>query len=494
MIATLERKADHFFEAPVIANGGMAIDISGHKLVRKVVEAGNELGINTIGTLPGTALATAISRKLQDGDKDEELRSAFAEFPDQEMANRVLKEHFIKDGRDGRPYKLIPMVGFKPRRSVEELIICATFAEVWLAKQGHKGKVAINFMEKVQTSLLYGILGALYGGADLIIVGAGLPDLIPGVIDNFVNYKPAEYPINVDGRKSTKFTMSLNPADFVAERLLNKGFERPRFAAVVTTNDLAELLVTGRLATEHYIDALILEHFSAGGHNALPRGAKKALNSRGEYEYSQRDIATYPEIAALDRPSLWAGSYTSRLKEVIDSGGTGVSFGTAAALSRESNLRPDLKELLIELAAEGLLDVLADVRCSPTEFPFNVAQIPGTMSDDIAYKGFEKECRFGYLRQAFRNPKDPKGGLVWRCFAESERTFYAKGGKIEDTCGRKCVCSGLLSTAGLDTGMPIVTLGQDIAALKEIIARYGRNYTIKNAIQYVARDFLPKAT
>jgi hypothetical protein len=60
------------------------------------------------------------------------------------------------------------------------------------------------------------------------------------------------------------------------------------------------------------------------------------------------------------------------------------------------------------------------------------------------------------------------GAIGYRCPAEPVATYVRKGGSIEDTAGRRCLCNGLTATVGLAQrrrggldGLPLVTLGQD---------------------------------
>jgi len=50
----------------------------------------------------------------------------------------------------GVPYPLMPMHQRRDLRKVVELCIVSNFVEVYLAREGHKNPVGINFLEKVQ--------------------------------------------------------------------------------------------------------------------------------------------------------------------------------------------------------------------------------------------------------------------------------------------------------------------------------------------------------
>ena len=61
----------------------------------------------------------------------------------------------------------------------------SNFVEVFLAREGHKNPVGINFLEKVQMPHLASIYGAMLAGVGYVLMGAGIPLHIPGVLDAF---------------------------------------------------------------------------------------------------------------------------------------------------------------------------------------------------------------------------------------------------------------------------------------------------------------------
>ena len=63
-----------------------------------------------------------------------------------------------------------------------ELLIATGFAEVWLAKEGHAGKIFINFLNKIELPLIYVLYGAMLAGVDGVIVGAGNPEGLPALV------------------------------------------------------------------------------------------------------------------------------------------------------------------------------------------------------------------------------------------------------------------------------------------------------------------------
>jgi nitronate monooxygenase len=93
----------------------------------------------------------------------------------------------------------------------------------------------------------------------------------------------------------------------------------------------------------------------------------------------------------------------------------------------------------------GKASVFTDPLASPTGFPFKVAQLKGTASDPEVYAERPRICDLGFLREAYRTAE---GGIDYRCAAGPVSVYLSKGGKVEDTVGRKCVCNGLLANIG----------------------------------------------
>ena len=86
-----------------------------------------------------------------------------------------------------------------------------------------------------------------------------------------------------------------------------------------------------------------------------------------------------------------------------------------------------------------------DPRASPTGFPFKVATIDGTASQPEVYACRERLCDLSYLRQPYERAD---GTVGYRCAAEPVHMYVRKGGAVEDTEGRKCLCNGLTATIG----------------------------------------------
>jgi len=120
--------------------------------------------------------------------------------------------------------------------------------------------------------------------------------------------------------------------------------------------------------------------------------------------------------------------------------------GTAFAFCEESGLRTDYKDALLTKVRDGQVRVFTDPLASPTSFPFKVAELAGTMSDPAIHQARARVCDLGYLREAYRAAD---GSVGFRCAAEPVSVYLSKGGVVEDTIGRKCICNALMANIGL---------------------------------------------
>ena len=84
------------------------------------------------------------------------------------------------------------------------------------------------------------------------------------------------------------------------------------------------------------------------------------------------------------------------------------------------------------------------------------------------------------------------GHLVYRCAAEPVPAFLAKGGALADTLDRRCLCNGLLATAGLaqvqkdgTVEPPIVTSGDDLDRMAELLPAGRDDYGAADVIRYL---------
>jgi len=232
----------------------------------------------------------------------------------------------------------------------------------------------------------------------------------------------------------------------------------------------------------------VIETPTAGGHNAPPRG-KLQLNAAGEPIYGERDRVDIAELTRLGVPFWLAGGYgnPSMLREALEQGAAGVQVGTAFAFTEESGMSADLKKSLLAQAVTGTGEVFTDPLASPTGFPFKVALIPGTYSDPEVATARKRVCDLGYLREPYAAEE---GKIGYRCSAEPVENYLAKGGKIEDTVGRKCLCNALMSNVGyaqirkdMSIEPPLVTVGDDLNSVAQFLAPGQTSYSAADVVE-----------
>jgi len=456
----------------------MGVAVSGWRLARAVSTLGQ------LGVVSGTALDVVLARRLQLGDPTGELRRAIRSFPDPAVAERVLDSYFVPGGKGhGQPFASLPMFTAAAARRRHELAVVGGFVEVFLAKEGHRGIVGINFLEKIQMPTPATLYGALLAGVDYVLVGAGIPRDIPDLLDDLVRHQRVALPLHVTGADADeRFDLCFEPLDTLA-RTLPK-LRRPRFLAIVASATLAVSLARRTVG----VDGFVVEGPTAGGHNAPPRGPLTLAD--GQPVYGPRDEVDLGKIRDLGRPFWLAGSYATpeRLRQARADGAAGIQVGTAFAFCEESGVDPSLRARVLAEARNGGVGVFTDPQASPTGFPFKVARLQGTLSEADVYEERERRCDLGYLRELYRRAD---GTLGYRCPAEAVEDYVRKGGRVEDTRGRKCVCNGLVATVGLgqwraERAEPaLVTAGDDVVGLVRLMPDGSNSYSASDVIAYL---------
>ncbi|MEZ5175984.1 MAG: nitronate monooxygenase [Acidimicrobiia bacterium] len=469
---------------PIIIQGGMGAAVSDWRLANAVSRTGQ------LGVVSGTALDIILARRLQMGDPDGHMRRALASFPVREMAKRIIDKYFIDGGKgDNEPFVTKPMISHKASQATNELLVAANFVEVFLAKEGHGNPVGVNFLEKIQVPTLPSIYGAMLAGVDYILMGAGIPKAIPGILDQLAEGFDVEMRIDVKGltEKADPF-VRFSPTQF-AKDLVGK-LPRPRFLAIVSSNILAKMLAT---KSSGEVDGFVVELPVAGGHNAPPR-KKGDFNEIGEPIYGERDEVDLDAIAELGKPFWLAGGYAEphQVKSAIEAGAVGVQVGTAFAYCNESGFTRDVKDQVIRQSREHDVKVYTDPVASPTGFPFKVVELLQTLSNPVLYEQRDRICDLGYLRHAYERPN---GTIGWRCPSEPVDEYLEKGGELADTVGRKCLCNSLLANVGLPQVTPtgrteemLVTSGDDAAFVARFAPDGSTEYSAQQVIDYLMSD------
>jgi len=409
----------------------------------------------------GVALEVLMVRRLQEGDIGGHIRRALENFPFRDMARRAVEKYYIPGGKaDDKPFAAIPFHKQAGSKKLHELCVLGNFVEVFLAREGHDGAVGINYLEKIQ-----------------------MPHLPSIVLDSFCRHEPASYPLNVVGAQSgdKRFTR-FDPRDIMEGD--HPPLERPRFLPIIASNVLAMTMLR---RSNGKVDGFVIEGPTAGGHNAPPRG-KLQMNELGEPIYGERDAVDLGKIRELGLPFWVAGGCASadKLREVLAVGGAGIQVGTAFALCDESGMSQEYRSALLQQAVAGTARVFTDPLASPTGFPFKVAQLEGTLSEQDVYLSRTRVCNLGYLRETYM--KDD-GSLGYRCASEPVEIYIAKGGEESATIGRKCICNSLVSNVGLPQVLkdgsvekPLLTSGDDLLEIARFIPEGRTSYTARDVI------------
>ncbi len=193
---------------------------------------------------------------------------------------------------------------------------------------GHNGAIAINCMALIDQLYIPSIEGAIEGGVDIIVVGAGLPMTLPEIVGNA---PVAIVPIVSSAR---------------ALEIICRRWER-----------------SGRVP-----DAVVLEGPLAGGHlgfkaDDIPKPEFKLENLFKPVKEVALRYGNFPVIVAggiyTHEDIIWWGNF----------GADGVQFGTRAAATYESGASPDFKKAIVKARAE---DIEIATPGSPAGLPFRV--------------------------------------------------------------------------------------------------------------------------
>jgi NAD(P)H-dependent flavin oxidoreductase YrpB (nitropropane dioxygenase family) len=343
-----------------------------------------------------------------------------------------------------------------------ELLIATGFAEVWLAKEGHNGKIFINFLHKIELPLIYVLYGAMLAGVDGVIIGAGNPDRLPALCRQLAQHKAVTHEISVLYREAgEEFALAFDPKQVANGRFAVQPLTTPAFLAIVSLEDLAKALAASKSAPP---DGFIIEHHTAGGHNANPIGPL-VRDALGQPIYSNKDEADLAAIRGLGIPFWLAGGYGSRvgLQKARAAGATGVQAGTVFALAEESGMKSEYRAAILTALKEGVADadLVRTTVFSPTGFSFKGERV-----------------------------------LFQRCPAGPIENFVKNRGVERNTDERRCLCNGLLACVGLGQVKEIqgqmveepaiVTLGNHLDGVR----RLSRQGQVHYFVQDVVADIL----
>lgn len=311
-----------------IVQGGMGVGISGHRLV------GTVAGCNAVGTL------SAADARRSHADLMEKTRHVGTDEAAKQLINDVNLEALAREIGKAK------------------------------ALAGGRGLIAVNVMRAVADYARL-VRRACESGADVIVVGAGLPLDLPELTAEFPNV--AIVPILSDARGIA---------------LVMKKWERK-----------------GRLP-----DAIIIEHPKhAGGH--LGAAKIEDLNDpRFNFENVLPETRKLLASQGLEDsiPLIVAGGINSpeRVREVIGLGAAAVQVGTAFAVTVESDAHPEFKRVLAGARPEDIVEFQ-----SVAGLPARAVRTPWL----DAYLKVEAKMQ---AKAAERNRPKPRCAMVFDCLAQ----------------------------------------------------------------------------
>ncbi|MEN8173902.1 MAG: nitronate monooxygenase, partial [Chloroflexota bacterium] len=460
-----------------VIQGGMGVAISDWNLARTVSTQGQ------LGVVSGTGIHLIMVARLMDGDIGGHVRRALSHFPFQEPVQQILEKYFVPKPKTPRlPYKRPPMWTLNPSKALNELTVISNFVEMFLAKEGHQNPVGLNLLEKIQMPTMASLYGAMLAGVDFVIMGAGIPVQIPGILDKLANHREVSYRIDVSGSSADDiYRLHFDPQSIFSEAVDKiQQLTRPYFLPIISSVVLAKTLIrrsTGK------VDGFVVEGYTAGGHNAPPRGAMR-LDEKGEPIFGEKDRPDLDKIKQLGLPFWLAGGYDTpeKLKEAQNAGAVGIQTGTAFAFCDESGMEESEKRRVIQKVFNEDAEVFTDPRVSPTGYPFKVVQLENTLSDPEVYNHRVRLCDIGLLREPYRRDDNKVG---FRCAAEPESQYLKKGGESENLVGRGCLCNNLCASAGYPQQradgyleQPLISSGGGLQSLGKFFKPGHRSYSV----------------
>jgi NAD(P)H-dependent flavin oxidoreductase YrpB (nitropropane dioxygenase family) len=330
---------------------------------------------------------------------------------------------------------------------------------------------------------------------DGVIVGAGNPDGLPLVCSRLAQHASVTHELPVLYRESGEnFHLTFDPQQVAEGRLAQHVLARPAFLAIVSLQNLVQALAQSQTEPP---DGFIIEHHTAGGHNAGPQGPLKK-DEKGQPIYGPEDEPDLQAIRQVGLPFWLAGGYGSRekLAQALSFGATGVQVGSLFALSEESGIKASYRSAIMDKLKTEKDDarLVLTTLFSPTGFPFKVAQLEGTLADQAVYANRMRVCDIGLLQQRglSKPAEDGSRRIFQRCAAAPLDDFAGKRGLPLNTTDRRCLCNGLLATVGLGqtgwkNGQPmeepaIVTLGNHLDGIRRLSRNGQTPYWVHDVI------------
>jgi nitronate monooxygenase len=512
-----------FLKKIKLIQGGMGVYVSNRRLAKAVAQG--KPGV-TAGTISGTGLDVVYVRLLQLGDPGGHVTRALTAFDSKfgcSIGQKIINRYFIEGGKaPGSKFKFSPMqvvhtgnegdsipavslpdvpIPLNINPETIELVIATAFAEVWLAKDGHQGNIFINLMKKVELPLIFAMYGAMLAGVDAIVVGAGNPDGLAAICSQLANHSSVTFDLPVLYREAGETFQCLFDPHLVADnKLTSAPMNRPAFLAIVSQENLVKALAQ---SVSEIPDGFIIEHHTAGGHNAGPQGPLKT-DRLGQPQYSEMDEPDFKAIRDVGIPFWLAGGYGSRekLTQALQAGAVGVQVGSTFALAEESGMKPAYRTAILNKIKNltGDSALVLTTLFSPTGFPFKVVQLEGTLSDPEVYSRRTRVCDIGLLQQRGINKSAEDGSrrLFQRCSAAPIEEFIKKRGLPHNADDKRCLCNGLLATVGLGQAVKtngelfeepaIVTLGNHLDGIRRLSRQGQTTYWVRDVLTDILGD------
>ncbi len=272
------------------------------------------------------------------------------------------------------------------------------------------GFIAINIMVAVPKSFNDSILGAIEGGVDAIIIGAGLPTTLPKTVGEA---DVALIPI----------ISSVKALRIIFKRWADRYKRTP--------------------------DAVVLEGPLAGGHLGF------AFSDVNKDEFRLENIfGPVKEFARThgDFPVIVAGGvyyHEDILRWINEIGADGVQMGTRFAATIESNASDQFKQAIIDCKEKDI--IIAEKPGSPCGLPFRIIE------SSAGYQSALKKNRLSKCNRGFVARKDEDGNFTVCSAKDSGEDF--------------CICNVLLSAQGFtDKEEPIYTVGQRAHLVDRILS------------------------
>src|SRR5690606_41902765 len=146
-----------------------------------------------------------------------------------------IDRYFVEGGKAaGKPFRAKPMPGERLSKHPAEMLIAGNCVEVFLAREGHDRPVGINYLEKIQPPTLPSLYGAMLAGVAFVLMGAGIPKAIPGILDKLAVNQPVQLQLEVRGAGAEPAPTHCDPAD-VPRSAGSPPSARPQFLARISS-------------------------------------------------------------------------------------------------------------------------------------------------------------------------------------------------------------------------------------------------------------------